>query len=107
MNVSSSQPHTSLMSEVFTESILPECQTLESWVAQEVELQLRTLPGEITQSIDKNQAIAYVLKFLPPMGKKTDSQWHWPPEKMGKMLQELITDAATLSLIRLVSSHRA
>ncbi|WP_413166784.1 hypothetical protein ACL6C3_08785 [Capilliphycus salinus ALCB114379] len=106
MDVSSSQLHTSLMSEVLAKSITPECQTLESWVAREVELQLGTLPSQITQSIDKNQAIAYVLKFLPPMGKKTETGWHDPSDKMGNMLQELIADAATLSLIRLMSGHR-
>ncbi|MEB3280953.1 MAG: hypothetical protein VKK42_18720 [Lyngbya sp.] len=106
MDVSSSQLHTSLMSEVFAKSIPLECPSLESWVTQEIELQLGTLPGEITQSIDKNQAIAYVFKFLPPLGKKTETGWDQPSEKMGKMLQELIADAATLSLIRLMSGHR-
>ena len=94
------------MSKVFAKSILPECNSLESWVAQEVELQLKSLPTQITQSIDKNQAIAYVLKFLPPVGKKTGAGWHGSSEKMGKMLQELIADAATLSLIRLMSGNQ-
>lgn len=106
MDVSLPQLYTSLMSEVFAKSIPPEYQTLESWVTREVELQLGTLPSQITQSIDKNQAVAYVLKFILPMGKKTETGWHRPSEKMGKMLQELIADAATLSLIRLMSGNR-
>ncbi len=78
-------------------------QTLEAWVAKEVERQLGTLPSQITESIDKSQAIAEVLKFLSPMGKKTEIEWSWLPEKLGRISKELIADAATLSLIRLMS----
>lgn len=92
---------------MLTKSIPLESMTLESWVTQEVELQLKTLPGEITQSIDKNKAIAYVLRFLPTLENKTEAGWHWPPQKMDQMLQELITDAATLSLIRLIPSRQS
>ncbi|MEA5542825.1 hypothetical protein VB834_27730 [Limnoraphis robusta Tam1] len=106
MDIRSSQLYTSLMSQMLVNSMPLECPTLESWVVREVELQLGTLPSQITQSIDKTQAIAYVLKFVSPMGKKSETEWQWPSEQTGRILQELIADAATLSLIRLMSTHR-
>lgn len=79
--------------------------TLESLVAQEVELQLGTLPHEVAKSVDKAQAIAYVLHFLPPVNGVDEARCTKPRDRVTQMLKELISDAATLSLIRLVCGH--
>ncbi len=90
------------MNAVSVSALPTPSQTLEALVTQEIELQLGTLPGEVAKSVDKAQAIAYVLDFLPPVHGLDEIRCQKPRERLTQMLKELICDAATLSLIRLV-----
>jgi len=85
------------------ETVWFEYQNLELLVIQELDRQLATLPKATVSSIDRNQALARVQQFLPP-GCDTALKEGYKEQtrQVGRMLQELIADAVSLSLIRLV-----
>ena len=87
------------------ETVWFEYQNLDLLVIQELDRQLATLPKVTVNSIDKEQALARVLKFLPPgCDTALKEAYQEQTRQVGRMLQELIADAVSLSLIRSVCS---
>jgi hypothetical protein len=92
-----------LMNTSSWETVWFEYQNLDLLIIQELDRQLATLPNVTVNSIDKNQALRRVQQFLPP-GCDTALKGGYKEQtrQVGRMLQELIADAVSLSLIRLV-----
>ncbi len=83
-------------------SVTVQDDSLKQLVMQEIDQQLQTLPNEITQSIDRESATLEILKLLSPIlmqGSWKDSLAH---TKLNQILNLIIADATSLSLIRLV-----
>ncbi|MGC9526098.1 MAG: hypothetical protein ACP5D7_11235 [Limnospira sp.] len=91
------------MSTSSLETVWFEYQNLDLLVIQELERQLASLPTATVSSIDRNQALARVQRFLPP-GCDTALKGGYKEQtrQVSRMLQELIADAVSLSLLRLV-----
>lgn len=90
------------MSVLSPKSVQPTYHTLERLTLQEIEQQLDSLPREIVTSINKTKAIAYVLNVLDPLHDWVGKDHQGHPHHTHKILQEMISEAVTLSLLRLL-----
>jgi len=75
---------------------------MESLAIQEIDQHLETLPQEIVKSLNKESAIAYVINVLSPLQNAAEDSWFWQQKKNQETLNELIADAAALSILRLL-----
>lgn len=78
--------------------------TIENMVSEEIQQQLESLPIQVSNSINKAEAIAHALNFLHPIYFSAEPERYWQNEPTKNMLLEIISDLASLSLIRLVGS---
>jgi len=78
--------------------------TIENMVSEEIQQQLESLPIQVSNYINKAEAIAHTLNFLYPIHSSSEKEWYWQHEPTKNMLTEIISDAVSLSLIRLVCS---
>lgn len=90
------------MNVLFTESFALEHQTLEKLTLAEIEQQLESLPDQIVVSINKTKASAYVLNVLTPLHHWVGKENQGHPYSTHKLLKDLISEAVTLSLLRLL-----
>ena len=75
---------------------------MELLAIQEIDQHLETLPQEIVKSLNKESALAYVVNVLSPLQNAAEDSWFWQQEKTQETLNELISDAAALSVLRLL-----
>ncbi|OCR02629.1 hypothetical protein BCD67_23095 [Oscillatoriales cyanobacterium USR001] len=75
---------------------------MELLAVKEIDQHLETLPEELVKSINKESAIAYVINVLSPLQNAAEDSWFWQQEKTQETLGELISDAAALSVLRLL-----
>jgi Late competence development protein ComFB len=97
------------MNVLTVESIDIAKPTIENMVSEEIQQQLESLPIQVSNYINKAEAIAHTLNFLHPIHFSTEKEWYWQHEPTQNMLLEIISDAVSLSLIRSwrrVSSRR-
>lgn len=76
--------------------------TIENMVSEEIQQQLESLPIQVSNYINKAEAIAHTLDFLYPIYSFTGKECYWEHEPTQNMLVEIISDAVSLSLIRLI-----
>ncbi len=88
------------MSVLSPKPIQPVYHTLERLTLQEIEQQLDSLPREIVTSINKTKATAYVLNVLDPLNHWVGKDHQGHPHQTHKILQEMISEAVTLALLR-------
>ena len=72
----------------------PYFNAMEPLAVAEIDRQLQRLPIEVTNSINKGEAIAYALNRLPPLYSTTEEGWHWQQARAKETLQDLICEAA-------------
>ncbi|MBD2483592.1 hypothetical protein IQ236_26905 [Planktothrix mougeotii LEGE 06226] len=77
-------------------------QALEELTLEEIEQQLESLPDEIVVSINKTKASAYVLNILAPLHRWVGKEHQGHPYSTPNVLKEMISEAVTLSLLRLL-----
>lgn len=71
---------------------------MEPLAIAEIERQMQTMSPSVTQSINKDDAIAYALNRLPPLYATTEEGWNWQQERARETLQHLICKAASWGL---------
>lgn len=84
------------------EQVLLGSAAMELLAIQEIAQHLETLPQEVVKFINKESALAYVVNFLSPLQDAAEQSCLWQQEKMKETLGELISDAAALSVLRLL-----
>jgi hypothetical protein len=90
------------MNVASVENVTLEDQSLKQLVRQEIDRQLNMVPDEITQSIDRQQATLEVLKLLSPMKMQGFWKEYHANQYLNQILNAIVADATSLSLIRLV-----
>lgn len=68
---------------------------MELLAIEEIEQQLQKLPQNITESINKTEAIAYALNRLPPLYATTFEGYFWQQTQARETLKDLISKAAS------------
>ncbi|MEY3868175.1 MAG: hypothetical protein ACRCT1_19585 [Microcoleaceae cyanobacterium] len=63
---------------------------------------LQTLPSMVVNSINKTSAIASVVKFFSPLHNAPEDELVWEDKNVQKILEELISDSAAISVLRLI-----
>jgi hypothetical protein len=63
---------------------------------------LQTLPYMVVNSINKTSAIASVVNFLSPLHNAAEDELVWEDKNVHKILEELISEAAAISVLRLI-----
>ena len=71
---------------------------MESLVVEEVELQLQTLPPQLAAEVNKVEAIAYALNFLPALYATTEKGWQWQRLRGRNELREQVVEAVRQGL---------
>lgn len=84
------------------EQILLDRQTIELLAIKEINRQLEILPFEVVKLLNKASAIAYILNFLSPLQDVDERGNFWQQHRTIAMLEELISEAAALSVLRLL-----
>ena len=87
---------------VLQEPILLDRQTIELLAVKEIDRQLEILPSEVVKLLNKASAIAYILKFLSPLQDVDERGNFGQQHRTIAMLEELISEAAALSVLRLL-----
>lgn len=90
------------MNVASVERVTPENQNLKQLVMQEIDRQLHMVPDEINQYIDREWAALEILKLLSPIKMQGYWQGDTPNSHLNQILNVIIADATSLSLIRLV-----
>jgi hypothetical protein len=70
--------------------------------AKAIDEHLQTLPGMVVNSINKPSAIASVVNFLSPLHNAAEDELVWEDKNVQKILEELISEAAAIAVIRLI-----
>lgn len=76
-------------------SISPYRNAMELLAIEEIEQQLKNLPLDIAESINKDEAIAYTLNRLPPLYATTLEGYFWQQKRARETLKDLISKAAS------------
>lgn len=84
------------------EPILLDRQTIELLAIKEIDRQLEILPFEVVKLLNKASAIAYILNFLSPLQDVDERGNFGQQHRTIAMLEELISEAAALSVLRLL-----
>lgn len=90
------------MTAILKEQTSVDRNAIQLMASHAIDRQLECLPGEIVQSINKDSAIAYVLNCVSPLQEIAEEELLGQQGRTRETLGELISDAAALSLIRLL-----
>ncbi|HLO48605.1 MAG TPA: hypothetical protein VK211_09350 [Kamptonema sp.] len=90
------------MTILHKERILLDREMIEMLAAKEIDRQLECLPNEVVKLLNKASANAHLLNFLSPLQDVDERGNFWQQNRTMAMLEELISDAAALSVLRLL-----
>jgi hypothetical protein len=75
---------------------------IQCLASKAIDEHLETLPGMVVNSINKTSAIAYVIKFFSPLHNVAEDELFWQDKNVQETLEELISEAAAISVLRLI-----
>ncbi|MDF0554935.1 hypothetical protein [Kamptonema sp. UHCC 0994] len=90
------------MTILHKERILLDIEMIEMLAAKEIDRQLECLPDEVVKLLNKASAITYLLNFISPLQTVDEKGNFGQHNPTIAMLEELISEAAALSVLRLL-----
>ncbi|MDB9512959.1 hypothetical protein PN499_17345 [Kamptonema animale CS-326] len=90
------------MTILHKERILLDREMIELLAAKEIDRQLECLPDEVVKLLNKASAIAYLLNFISPLQSVDEKGNFGQHNRTIAMLEDLISEAAALSVLRLL-----
>ena len=90
------------MNRYQNEEVSLKGRVIELLATKAIDEHLETLPGIVVNSINKTSAIASVVNFFSPLYNAAEDELVWEDQNVQNTLEELISQAAAISVLRLI-----